>query len=150
MGLSLALVLGLVLVVLWPEAALLLELVALPLAVAGAVVGALYLRRLYVRQRRPRSVFFGMLVEMKSATAALGLWVGYLALGRISGLLHDAGILAGEIPVPEPRVSTPISGLVITVLVLPGAIYALRIYLFRRRATFEELPTTETDLDRRV
>lgn len=140
-----ALVLGILLVNVAPGIALNIIVFALPAVLIGAAISILYLRRVYLWQPEPRSRFFGMLVSISARVEVIGLWVGYLVLGRI-------GDRTGwyYLPTPPPSISSPISGLVIMVFLAPPIFYAWRVWRIRRasEAGHGTLAEDEATLDR--
>lgn len=123
------LALGLLVILAAPDFALSVIVFALPSVLFGAGIGVLYLRRVYLFQPEPRSRFFGMLVSISTRLWFLGLWFGYLVLGRIG---ERTGRF--ELPIPPIYIANPISGLVLGVFIAPPIFYAWRVWRIRRIA----------------
>lgn len=108
--------------------------VLVPVAAVASGIGIIYLRHVYKRQRRPRSRFFGMLIEVDVRTWLATAWVGYLIIGRLSERAAAELNLpaAFHVPVPTPEVSAPITGLAFLVAVSPPIFHAVEVWRVRR------------------
>ncbi len=139
----LALLVGIILILVAPDAALTLEVIALPVVVVIALLAAFYLRRVYFFQPEPRSRFFGMVVDSSFRKVVFGAWIAYLVIGRI-------GDRTGWyfLPTPPPNVSSPISGLAVLVFVSPPIVYAFNVWMVRRGSGARTDAANVTDLDR--
>lgn len=100
-------VIGLTLIVNFPDVALTILTPAVPLAIIGATLATIYLYRVYRRQPEPRSRFWLMLLETFCALIAVGGWVGYLSFARILERLRLEGQDVFSLPAPPPSVSSP-------------------------------------------
>ena len=138
----------LVLIYASPELALSAIVLSLPVIAVLSGVSVIYLRRIYRKQPRPRSRFFGMLVGVSARTWIGGVWIGYLTVGRVLDRMHENGYPVATVPVPPPNISSPISGLVVAYLMIPPIIYALNVWSVRRKAPGRTAEITELTLDR--
>lgn len=128
-------VIGIELIVVDPATAITIEVFAIPILLAAAGLSVLYLSRIYGRQPSPRSRFFGMLVGILTRGWVAMLWIGYLVVGRILERLAEVGIAVPFLPTPPPNVSSPISGLVICLAIVPPIVYAVEIRRIRAAAS---------------
>lgn len=134
-GLELALlVLGLLLILAAPDVALAAIVVAVPLTLLASGISIVYLSRVLSYQPIPRSRFFRMLVGVSARVEIIGLWVGYLVIGRISQIAEAKGMIGWSIPTPPSSISSPISGLVIAIFAAPPIAYAVTVWRIRRAA----------------
>lgn len=122
-----ALLAALATVVLFPEQAVIVELIAVPIVVVAAVVSVAYLIQVYVAN--PIGVIWKHIVGNQITTLPLVLWVGYLTVVRIASTLH------AFIPAPSPVTSAPITGLLLILAITPSIRYAIAVYQLRRSAT---------------
>lgn len=139
LGLLLLFSAGVVAILVAPEIAIRVLAIAIPAVIVAALVSVLYLRRVYRRQRVPRSRFFGMMLEGFYALLVLGGWVGYLAVARVTERAAAAGDLDWTIPAPGPLTSAPLTGLLVIVVFAGPVRFAVEVYRDRRRAS---LPKT--------
>jgi hypothetical protein len=102
--------------------------------IVAAVASFLYLVRQYRRLAVPRPAFFRMLLDAQVSKLALGGWVGYVTVSRLTAYLRDQGVISWWIPAPGPIDAARVSALVIIVALMPPVYYALRIMLARRAA----------------
>lgn len=137
----LLLLLGIELIVVAPDLALTILVVALPTVLVGAWVSIAYLERIYRRQTPPRSRFFGMLLGVMARKELLAVWLAYLVIGRIG---ERTGWLS--IPVPPPEISSPITGLVVLVAFATPILYAVAVWRVRRAAGRGDLVDLERDV----
>lgn len=128
-----AFALGLVAIVAYPDTALAVLIVLVPLAVLGAVVAVLYMWWVYRRQPTPRSRFFRMALETFGGLLLVGGWVAYLSVARVVERAHAAGDTMLIIPAPPPPISSPISALLVVVVFAGVMRFGAEVYLVRRR-----------------
>lgn len=102
--------------------------VMVPVVVIGAAVAAMYLQHAWQQQPPPRSKFFAMLVSSVWRMAVLGAWVGYLAVARV---LEQVGVY---LPSPPRSTASPITAMVIVLLLTPPIVYAWNVFRVRRNA----------------
>lgn len=141
------LALGLVAVTVAPEPTLIVLSFLVPVSIAAAVGATLYLRRVFLAQPIPRSRFFRMVLELFGGLVAIGAWVGYLTVARLTERAHLAGGLAWSLPAPGPAHSAPISALIVIAVFASPVRFAWEVYRVRKRATTKRR-ARELDLDR--
>jgi hypothetical protein len=134
---------GIACTLLWPEPALAVLTVAVPVSIAGAIVAAVYLGRVFRQQPEPRSRFFRLFLETVALLVTSGAWVGYLTVARLTERAVAAGTLSWALPAPPPTYSSPISALVVIAVFASLVRFALEVYQARRRAS-----ATPEELDR--
>ena len=140
----LLLVAGLVAIVVAPDIALTIEVVAIPVVLVASWLSIIYLHRVFLRQPEPRSRFFAMLIAVSARKSLLGAWFGYLVVARIG---ERTGWFL--IPVPSAEVSAPISGLVLLVFMSTTVAYAVTVARVRRASLFvHRSDAGEAELDR--
>lgn len=127
---ALAFVVGLGLILAFPEPSLTLLLYGVPIAIGAAAVSLLYLVHVFRRQTEPRSRFFKMVLEAFGTLLILGAWVGYLTIVRLA---ERSGTLAPGVWAPPPSVSSPVSALLVIVLFLSLVRFAASVALIRWR-----------------
>lgn len=149
-GLLLTVVLGLVAVAAAPEPTMIVLSIAVPISIAAAVVATLYLRRVFLAQPIPRSRFFRMVLELFSGLLAVGAWVGYLTVARLTERAHVAGTIGWSLPAPGPAHSAPISALIVIAVFASPVRFALEVWRVRRRSARAPEPTRRDTLEREI
>jgi len=144
-----ALVVGLILIILLPAESLIALSVGVPVAIVLAGVSTFYLAAVYRWQPIPRSRFFRMLIESFVWLFIVGLWVGYLSLGRVLERAAASGAEVVTFPVPPPNISAPISALVVIIAFISPIRFALEVWRRRRRTSRTGRPDPDLNIDER-
>ena len=129
---------GLVAIAVAPAQALAVLTILVPFVILAATASTIYLALVFNQQRRPRSVFFRMVVESFVTLCLVGAWIGYLSVAR---LLERSGI--GILPAPSPTHSAPISALIVIVVFWRPIRFALEVYRRRRRTVGDQVSEKE-------
>ncbi|TMC00963.1 MAG: hypothetical protein E6J41_33790 [Chloroflexi bacterium] len=133
-----ALVVGLSALLFDPDTTLTILGIGIPVAIASAIVSTIYLYRVFQKQPLPRSRFFAMVLELFYALILLGAWVGYLTVARLTN---------AAVPLPPLTTTTPISALLVIIVFMSPARFAIEVWRVRRQPP-REGPVAETHLDR--
>lgn len=108
--------------------------VALVTVIAVGIRSTFYMRSRYLASKKPRSIFWGMLVSALMVASAVGLWVGYVV---IATLLARDPTFPIQLPIPPQPVRSVITAVAVTALFVAPIYYAVTTYLERRAALRE-------------
>jgi hypothetical protein len=129
---------GLVAAFIAPQPTSVILFAAIPVSIILAAISTAYLTWVFRRQPSPRSRFLRMLVETFYALLAVGVWVGYLTLARLSERAASAGLIDWTLPAPAPTVAAPISALVVIVVFAAPVRFAWEVYRLRGASDADE------------